>query len=400
MKTTSATDITARLKTTPVFAWNYHSKARVKNNQGGTSSGKTIAILQVIFMRLAEDKLICDVIAESIPNLKSGALLDFQERVLGENPWMNEYIASYNITERKYTFINGSQLKFRSFKDEKSARSGKRDIAFFNEANSISYAIYKQVALRTSKEIFIDYNPSEEFWVHDHVINERECVTFYSNFRHNPYIDENVRKYILTLRTLDQETWKVYGLGKTGQILERAITKIEIIDEMPKGLRESGYGMDFGYSAHPSTLIQCGVKNERDVFFDEVFFDYHMKTSEIDERMKSQRVRRNWPIYADPSHEEKIDDLSAMRWTIHKATKGPGSIKYGIDLLNDYNLHVTARSVNMINEQKRYKKKIDPLTGRVTNEFIDAFNHTWDSARYWAVEHLRPISPRSGVIPS
>jgi hypothetical protein len=61
-----------KLSVTDVFHWNYESNARIKINQGGTYSGKTYAILQVIFMRLLEKKRIATVVGQDIPNLKKG----------------------------------------------------------------------------------------------------------------------------------------------------------------------------------------------------------------------------------------------------------------------------------------------------------------------------------------
>ena len=373
-------------KTTCVFEWNYTHPARIKINQGGTSSGKTYAILQVIFLRLIEQKRICTVIGQDIPNLKKGALRDFQERVLENEPWMGGYIESYNSTERVYRFKNGSILEFTSFKDEQDAKNGKRDIAFFNEANGIPYGIYKQVAMRTSEEIFIDYNPSETFWVHEFIMPDPKSVTFYSNFTHNPYIDPEVKEYVMSLKAKDSEAWHVYGLGRTGSVSEIIFKSWTPISTMPTNLRQQGYGMDFGYTADPTTLIFCGVQNERDVYLDEVFYSYRMGSTEIDARLR--QAKRGYKIWADKSEPRLIDELRAKGHTIYGADKGPDSVNYGIELLLDHNLFITESSLNLLNERQRYKRKVDK-SGKILNEPIDAFNHCWDAIRYWGIMNLR-----------
>ena len=376
----------AKFKTTAVFRWNCESQARVKVNQGGTSSGKTYAILQVIFLRLIQQKRIATVIGQDIPNLKKGALRDFQERVLENEPWMSAYIESYNVTERVYRFKNGSILEFTSFKDDQDAKNGKRDIAFFNEANGIGYGIYKQVAMRTSEEIFIDYNPSEVFWVHEFIMPDPRAVTFYSNFTHNPYIDPEVREYVLALKDKDVEAWNVYGLGKTGAISEVIFRHFTPVPSMPANLRQRGYGMDFGYTADPTTLVDCGVQNERDIYLDEIFYSYRLGTTEIDKRLRL--ARGGYKIWADSSEQRLIDDLRGRGHSIYPADKGPNSVAYGIELLLDYNLFITETSLNLLNERKKYKRKVD-RDGKILNEPIDAFNHCWDAIRYWAVMNLR-----------
>lgn len=375
-----------QFKTTAVFAWNYNSHARVKINQGGTSSGKTYAILQVIFLRLIQAKRIATVVGQDIPNLKKGALRDFQERVLVNEPWMTAYIETYNSTERVYRFKNGSILEFTSFKDDQDAKNGKREIAFFNEANGIGYGIYKQVAMRTSEEIFIDYNPSETFWVHEFVMPDTKAVTFYSNFTHNPYIEPEVREYILSLKDKDAEAWAVYGLGKTGAISEIIFQRFTSVPVMPSNLRQQGYGMDFGYTADPTTLVFCGVQNERDIYLDEIFYAYHLSTPQIDANLR--QIRDGYKIWADSSEARLIDDLRALRHPVFAADKGPNSVEYGIKLLLDHNLFITETSLNLLNERKKYKRKVD-RDGKILNEPIDAFNHCWDAIRYWAIMNLR-----------
>lgn len=389
--------MTAAFETTPLFEWNSKSTARVNINQGGTSSGKTYAILQVIFMMLIQKKQIATVVGQDLPNLKKGAIRDFQDRILFNSPWMKNFILSYNKSEYTYYFKNGSKLEFTSYSDAQDAHSGKRDIAFFNEANGIPFGVYEQVAMRTTGKIFIDYNPSEEFWVHERVMQERNSVTFYSNFTHNPYADENVIEYLYTLKERDAESWKVYGLGITGAITELVFENVTIVDSMPKFLKHRGYGLDFGYRADPTTLIECGLANGTDLYFDQIFYSYKMKTSDIDTRMKEEEVKRKMEIWADSAEGRVIDDLFTFKWDIYGADKGPGSVKYGINLLNDYNIHITQRSIDMINERKKYKHKVDKKTGKILNEPIDAWNHTWDAARYWAMMNVKPLTSRKGV---
>lgn len=382
-----------KFTTTNVFQWNYQDKHRIKINQGGTSSGKTYAILQVIFLRLIEKKRIATVIGQDIPNLKKGALRDFQERILVACPWMNNFIVSYNKTERRYKFKNGSILEFTSFKDEQDAKNGKREIAFFNEANGIEYAIYKQVALRTSEEIYLDYNPSAEFWAHEKLMQKPEAITFYSNFTHNPYVDDNVRSYIMDLKKEDLEAWNVYGLGKTGTIAELCIEKINVIEKMPRYLKRRGYGMDFGYKAHPTAFIECGLRNNNQIFIDERFYVYNMKMLDMHIAFQTLGIPRKRKIFADPAETRVIDDLSDRGWRMAEVIKGADSIRYGLRLLNQYELFVTERSLNTINERKKYRYKVDPKTGQITNIPIDAFNHSWDAIRYWAMMNVKPLRP-------
>lgn len=385
-----------RIKTTPVYEWNYRSDARIKINQGGTSSGKTYNILLVIFMRLILSRQIAIVIGRDIPHLKKGALRDFTERILYDNPWMNAYIASYNKTERVFRFKNGSIMEFTSFKDPQSARGGRYDIAYFNEANGMSYELYFQIAARTKREIFIDYNPSEEFWVHDHLMADPKAVTFYSNFTHNPYCPDVVKDYLFSLKHKDAELWKVYGLGKTGIIQELIYRNWKIVPEMPKNLKKRHYGMDFGYGTSPTALVECGIQNERDLYVSEMMYGWKFMLDKIDDTMNDLKLRKTRKVYADGANPLFIRELRKRGHKLTAATKGAGSVNYGIEILQNFTWHITEDSYNLINEIKRYKRKVDK-DGKVLDEPAKAFDHLMDATRYYALMNLKKLNTRPQV---
>jgi len=138
----------------PVFEWNYKSDSPVNVNQGGTSSGKTYSILQVLLCKAAErSNQIITVVGQDIPNLKAGAMRDI-ESILND-PFFRSMIRSTNKTDRIYTLNNGTVIEFKSFDDEQDAKSGKRDYLFLNEANGIPYSVYDQLQLRTTKQIYL-----------------------------------------------------------------------------------------------------------------------------------------------------------------------------------------------------------------------------------------------------
>lgn len=400
----NSTDI--RLPTTHLFLANFYSKARVKINQGGTSSGKTYSILEVIFARLLEKKRLATVIGQDIPNLKRGALRDLTDRILPANSWMTTAIKKYNAGERIFYFRNGSVLEFVSYEDEQDAKNGKRDIAFFNEANGVTWGIYSQVAMRTSEEIFIDYNPNAEFWVHEHLIGKPETEVFYSNFTHNQYCPPEIQQYLRELRNRDRQAWRVYGCGMTGAILDLCFPRVTVVPEMPKSLSKIGYGMDFGYRNSPSTLIRCGLANGNEIYLDEIFYTVGMNPDEMAKEMRAAGVRRGVQVWADPADFRAVEYLR-KEFTLPEFTKKADSVRFGISLLNQYELFITERSVNLLKEQKQYRfKRVTrgEKEGQLDEVPIDAYNHAWDAVRYWAINTLenprsRRVAPgwRSGI---
>ena len=153
------------MNTTILFNSNYYSTAHTVINQGGTSSGKTYAIQQVLFCLACEQpKQIITVVGQDGPNLKSGVIRDAKE-IYSQSPVLQQMVKSYNSTERLFEFHNGSIIEYKSYDDAQDAKSGKRDYLFVNEANGIGWDVYTELSLRTKRRVFIDYNPNTGFWV-------------------------------------------------------------------------------------------------------------------------------------------------------------------------------------------------------------------------------------------
>lgn len=370
---------TRTFSTTPVFEWNYAAKERVRINQGGTSSGKTYAILQAIFLMLIEKKRIATVAGQDIPNLKKGALRDFEERILIETPFFLDFITDHNKTDRIFRLSNGSLIEFNSYSDAQDAKNGKRDILFVNEANGVPYPIYQQLAMRTNEVIFIDYNPTNTFWVHENLIGLPDTVVFYSNFTHNPFADPEVVKHVRGYKARDPESWRVYGLGKTGNIRGLVFRHVNWVPEFPALARKQCYGLDFGFTNDPTALVRLGELHGQ-VFGEELIYSLGMTNQDISREMERLGIPRHAEIYADSAEPKSIAELNAEGWNVRPATKGADSVKHGLGLMKERDWNITAGSTNWKKEQANYKWQ--EKDGISLNKPVDNFNDLWDAARY------------------
>ncbi len=93
---------------TILFTKNYYSDQHIMVNQGGTSSGKTFAILQVLFCLACEtEKQVITVVGQDIPNLKAGALREALS-IFSESAVLQAMVINYNKTDRIFEFQNGT----------------------------------------------------------------------------------------------------------------------------------------------------------------------------------------------------------------------------------------------------------------------------------------------------
>lgn len=368
----------------PVFYWNYAATKQIIVNQGGTSSGKTYSILQVLFVRALESpNLVITVVGQDVPNLKAGALRD-AGTIVASDEALASRIRSYNATDRRYTLDNGSIIEFRSYEDAQDAKSGKRDYLFLNEANGIAFEIFFELEMRTRKQTFIDYNPNAEFWVHKRVLRgeySKRSQLFISTYKENPFLDSKTIESIESLRTESPELWRVYGLGLTGKITGLIFPDWKLYETAPESYKKLGFGLDFGFANDPTALVQVGL-SDGELFLEEKIYQKGLLISEISDLMHALSIPRSAPIFADAADPRAIEELRRKGWNIKAAKKGADSIQVGIDIIKSHKLNISKTSKNLIEEANAYQWNKD------TNKPVDAFNHAWDAVRYYAIEVL------------
>jgi phage terminase large subunit len=374
-------------KASVLFSKNYYSGNHVVINQGGTSSGKTFSIIQVLFSLACEAQgQIITVVGQDIPNLKAGALRDAQSIYYGW-PELQRMVKSYNKTDRIFEFHNGTIIEFKSYDNAQDAKSGKRDYLFVNEANGIMYDVYTELALRTRLKIFIDYNPNSAFWVHDKLMGNPGVQVIISDHRHNPFLSTQTKEKIEVLKAQDHEQWRVYARGLTGKITGLIFSNWFVCETIPDDARLIAAGLDFGFTNDETGLVLV-YKQNGELWVDEKLYDTGLTNTDIAARLTDLKINRNTEIIADSAEPKSIEELRRLGWKITGAKKGADSVNNSIDILKRYRINITRTSVNLRNELGRYKWKTD-RTGRTLNEPVDSWNHLIDPIRYVALNKLK-----------
>lgn len=368
-----------------LYKANTDAKTRVFVNQGGTSSGKTYCIMQrLIELSITHPRSVITITGQDLPNLKVGALRD-TEAIIGNSQWL----ADWFVFNRGGSYLrgkNGGLIEFKSYADAQDAKNGKRDYLFVNEANGVPYDIYWQLAIRTRKQIYIDYNPTARFWVHDEVVGRTGVKLIISDHRHNIYLTDEEHKRIEGIT--DPELWKVYARGLTGKITGVVLTNWDIVDVLPPKdeWKQQGYGLDFGFSADP-TALEHVVLAHGDLWVDEVIYSTGLTNPDIVMIAKRAGITRGDIIVADSAEPKSIQEIhNGGLWCV-PTQKGRDSISVGLDILRRYRIHFTRRSVGIIDNAKTYQWRRD-RDGRQTNTPEDGNDHGIDAIRYYALMKL------------
>jgi phage terminase large subunit len=330
-------------------------KKRIRIIRGGSSAGKTFAIIAILidYAIVNKGKEI-SIVAESIPHLRRGALKDFLNILKGLNRYDDR---KFNKSTLKYEFSTGSYIEFFSTDQPDKLRGARRTDLFINECNNISFDSYQQLAVRTSGNIWLDYNPANIFWVDKELIGQKDANFITLTYKDNDSLPKSIIKEIEKAKTKAKTStywanwWRVYGLGQIGSLEGVCIPDWKTIDIIPEEARLLCSGLDFGYSVDPSTIIRLYKWNHAYIF-DEVLYRKGMLNRDLSYFIRQNQIIEN--IYADSAEPKSIQELRSYGHKIYPVTKGRDSVVYGINLINQNEIYVTSKSKNLIRELQGY----------------------------------------------
>ena len=356
---------------------------KIRIVQGGTSASKTISIILFLIAMAQTDKqkTLTSIISESTPHLKRGALRDFKNIMQDHKYWKD---IRWNATDSIYTFETGSQIEFFSADQSDKLRGARRDRCFINEANNVSLDAFDQLEVRTKEFVYVDFNPTNEFWIYTDVLNKRgDAEIIVLTYLDNEALSKEIVNSI-EQRKERKGWWQVYGLGQLGEVEGKIYKGWEIIDEVPHHARLERYGLDFGYSNDPTAIVAIYYYNGGYVF-DEICFQKGLLNKLIAD------ILSNYPqalVIADSAEPKSIDEIKIHGVTIVGAEKGPDSVRNGIALVQDQTISVTKRSVNVIRDYRNYLWKTDK-DGKILNVPEHEFSHSMDAVRYGMVSIIK-----------
>lgn len=363
-------------------------KKRIRIVQGGSSASKTISILLYLIALAQSDKkrTLTSVCSESIPHLKRGAIRDFKNIMQDHNYWKD---SSWNTTDSTYTFETGSQIEFFSTDNGDKLRGARRDRLFLNECNNVTFDAFEQLEIRTNEFVYLDYNPTNEFWVQTELKGNRNDIDFIIiTYKDNEALSDSI------VKSLEQRKnrigwWKVYGLGELGEIEGKIYKDWLIVDHIPHEAVLERYGIDFGYTNDPTSIVAV-YKYNGGFILDEIAFQKGLSNKQIADIITNQETQAL--CIADSAEPKSIDELTSFGISILGADKGRDSVANGIQIVQRERISITKRSINIIKEYRNYLWMVDK-NGKVINVPEGGYDHTMDAIRY----AITSIMKRSGM---
>lgn len=376
--------------------------------QGGTSAGKTVAILWYILNWAIENSgKKCTIVSDTLPHLRDGAMSDFLD--ICRETGVYE-LADWSRTLNELTLPNHSVIQFRSV-ELMGAHGPRRDLLYVNEANSIDWDTYRELAKRTRGYRILDFNPTNEFWAHTKLVNDPERgkdVEFIKvTYLDNEALDDDTVKDIEMERGDGKSNWwRVYGLGEIGSLEGNVYEGWTKLDEVPDDARLVRYGLDFGFSNDETAMVAIYklpdgttsvVDQSEDIqaveaegkamglCLEEIIYQKGVLPSQYKELLMSHNIDPSALIVADGARPEIIAEIEQAGYMIVAANKDAGSVKRGIDRVKDRKISYIGK--NLEREFLTYAWRKKRSTGETLDVPQDGNDHLMDALRY-AIDDL------------
>ena len=357
---------------------------RIRGIAGGTSASKTISIIQILIHQAQTDKkpTLTSITSESVPHLKRGAMRDFLN-IMQEHHYFKD--ANWNRSDFTYTFETGSKIEFFSLDMPHKVRGPRRDRLFINEANNIPVETFEQLEVRTKSVIWLDWNPTREFWFYTDYKGKSNVDFMILTYKDNEALDPNIVASIESRRD-NKNWWQVYGEGQLGEVEGKIYTNWKLDVDLPHEARLERRGLDFGYAHDPACLVDIYYYNGGYIV-DEILFRTGMKNRQLADVILNQ-PDPNVLVVADSAEPKSIEEMMEYGVNIIGANKGPGSVNQGIQWVQGQQISVTKRSKNIRQAYKNYMWKTDK-EGNILSEPDHYMSDAMDAIRY-GLETFRP----------
>lgn len=413
-----------KFECTEVFEKLYETYSLNKYRQivlyGGSRSGKTYALMQLMIMIMMETPgIVITVWRNKKVTCRATIMKDFKNAIKSDYILQQAFIE--NKTDGKFIYkYNGASISFEGSDDEDKVLGHTQDISIFNEITGFSELVYLQITQRTNMYIFADYNPSKKFWLNRHE-NRQDTVFLHSYYRMNKFCPENIRlqlegyepwetgsyeirregvyyngkpisdknqppphKKNVYEKSASVYHWLVYGLGLLAE-KEHKVYKgwstISREEYLALDYKEY-YGLDFG-TKNPTAMVGVKYDGDNTFYLDQKIYKPLSKTSlKLHELIeKGVNDKNNDLIVCDPSKKSYINNLRDNGFFIKGGNKNPGSVELGISLIVGFKIVYTIESDDIDEEYYDYEFELDKYD-EPTDKPKKENDHIMDAIRY------------------
>lgn len=384
---------------TRIFRENRAAKEAYVVNAGGARSSKSYSIAQLFIERFytRHNRNIL-VTRKTLPWLKLTAykkVIDLMKEyhIYHEN-W-------HNKTDRIYVHPKlNNYMVFTSVDDPEKIKSTEFNDIWMEEPTEFTYDDFTMLDLRLSgpttpdqpNQMFLSLNKDDEFtWVRERLLTRPGVKLIESTYKDNPFLPEDYIRKLEGLAEHDPVLHKIYVLNEwaTPQGL---IYNWDIVPLPALNFDEVFYGLDWGYSVDPATIVKIYRKAE-EFWVQEILYETGLTNPALIKRLKDLSIGDEI-IYCDSEDPKSIQELVDVGFNATPCIKGKGSVKIQTDYIRSLNIHIVEDSPNIEKERKTYKMREDK-NGRSLGVPVEFNNHAMSAIRYGiytnCIDYIEPF---------
>ena len=354
--------------------------------RGGTSSGKSISIMQYLFLYALEHKnKNIFIISESMVKAKRGLIRDFKTKIIGD---ASKHI-KHNLSESTFTFPSGSIISFISAEKPEAVIGIRSHILFIDETQTVKKSVIDELAQRTEYLVIDAFNPTSLFNYYEEVSEKDNWVEDTSNYLDNPFLSKSIVKDILD-RAKKSSNYKAIHIdskfGSADGLIFEEDNNWMIVEQLPEVYDKIYFSMDLGFSKDPTSINEIGIIG-KSVYVKEHVYQTGMLSRDIAREIKIMNPD-NHRVISESADPRVISELRKI-YGINIKPVSKMEIVASINMMLEYKIFVTDDSLNVIKEFRNYIWSDTKKDKRGHPQPVDLFNHAIDNIRYLFITHFR-----------
>ena len=260
--------------------------------------------------------------------------------------------------------------------------------------NKLEMSIRGQVPKGLYKQFTLTFNPWSECWLKTRFFDnpDEDTLAMTTTYTCNEWLDEADLKEFEKMRVNSPRRYRIEGLGDWG-ISEGLIYSnterrdIKLQDFVGQRGYNAFYGLDFGFT-DPTAFVGGFINFEqKEIYILMEMYEPGLTNQDTAERLKAKGIRHEI-IKCDAAEPKSIEELRKAGINAKAAAKGPDSVKFGIQKLQNFKIIYSPDCVNFEHEIKNYcwaKNR----QGKQTDSPDHEYSHLMDALRY-AIVDLKP----------
>ena len=240
-------------------------------------------------------------------------------------------------------------------------------------------------------KVIYSYNPPKrkQSWVNKKFETQfipNNTYVHHSTYLDNPHISKAFIEEANEVKKKNEFKYRWEYLGEpigSGVVPFSNLVFRTITDEEIASFDNIRQGNDFGYATDPMAFVRLHYdKKKRIIYFLDEIYGVKMSIRELADKIKSKGYN-DVPITCDSAEPRSIAELREHGIKALKAKKGPGSIEFGENWLDDLEAIVidNKRTPSVAKEFENIDYQTDK-DGNIRPKLEDKDNHSIDATRY------------------